>query len=42
MMMEIAQGGAPHDKICEALETFASEVMPHFRQATAPRAKLIA
>ena len=42
MMMEIAQGGAAHDRICEALETFASEVMPHFRKAEAPREKLTA
>ncbi len=42
MMMEVAQGGAPHDKICEAIETFASEVMPHFRKADAPKEKLTA
>ena len=40
MMMEIAQGGAEHDVICEALETFAAEVMPHFRKADAPREKV--
>jgi alkanesulfonate monooxygenase SsuD/methylene tetrahydromethanopterin reductase-like flavin-dependent oxidoreductase (luciferase family) len=42
MMMEVAQGGASHEKVCEAVETFASEVMPHFRKAAAPREKLIA
>ena len=42
IMMEIAQGGAEHEVICEALETFAAEVMPHFRNAEAPREKLTA
>lgn len=42
MMMEIAQGGAQHETICEALETFAAEVMPHFRKADAPKEKMTA
>lgn len=42
MMMEIAQGGAEHETICEALQTFAAEVMPHFRNADAPREKITA
>ena len=43
MMMEIAQGGAEHEVICEALEVFAAEVMPHFRKAeAAPREKATA
>jgi alkanesulfonate monooxygenase SsuD/methylene tetrahydromethanopterin reductase-like flavin-dependent oxidoreductase (luciferase family) len=31
ILMEVAQGGAPHDKICQALELFATQVIPHFR-----------
>jgi hypothetical protein len=31
LLMEVAQGGAPHDKICSALELFAKEVIPHFK-----------
>jgi alkanesulfonate monooxygenase SsuD/methylene tetrahydromethanopterin reductase-like flavin-dependent oxidoreductase (luciferase family) len=31
ILMEVAQGGAPHDKICSALETFARGVFPNFR-----------
>jgi alkanesulfonate monooxygenase SsuD/methylene tetrahydromethanopterin reductase-like flavin-dependent oxidoreductase (luciferase family) len=42
IMLEVAQGGAPDAKVREALETFASEVMPHFRKAEAPREKLTA
>jgi len=34
LMIEVAQGGAPHEKVCHALELFASEVMPHFKQAS--------
>jgi alkanesulfonate monooxygenase SsuD/methylene tetrahydromethanopterin reductase-like flavin-dependent oxidoreductase (luciferase family) len=31
LQMEIAQGGAPHEKICSALELFAKQVIPNFR-----------
>jgi alkanesulfonate monooxygenase SsuD/methylene tetrahydromethanopterin reductase-like flavin-dependent oxidoreductase (luciferase family) len=31
LLMEVAQGGAPHDKICQALELFAKKVMPKFQ-----------
>lgn len=31
MMLEVAQGGAPHENVCHALEVFAAEVMPHFK-----------
>jgi alkanesulfonate monooxygenase SsuD/methylene tetrahydromethanopterin reductase-like flavin-dependent oxidoreductase (luciferase family) len=33
LLMEVAQGGAPHDKICSALELFAKQVIPKFRNA---------
>jgi alkanesulfonate monooxygenase SsuD/methylene tetrahydromethanopterin reductase-like flavin-dependent oxidoreductase (luciferase family) len=32
LLMEVAQGGAPHEKICQALELFAKQVMPKFRE----------
>jgi alkanesulfonate monooxygenase SsuD/methylene tetrahydromethanopterin reductase-like flavin-dependent oxidoreductase (luciferase family) len=32
VLMEIAQGGAPHDKICKALELFASKIAPEFQK----------
>jgi len=32
LLMEIAQGGAPHDKICRALEVFANKVMCNFQK----------
>jgi alkanesulfonate monooxygenase SsuD/methylene tetrahydromethanopterin reductase-like flavin-dependent oxidoreductase (luciferase family) len=35
MLMEVAQGGAPHENVCRALETFATGVIPHFRSAGA-------
>jgi alkanesulfonate monooxygenase SsuD/methylene tetrahydromethanopterin reductase-like flavin-dependent oxidoreductase (luciferase family) len=28
LLMEVAQGGAPHEKVCRALELFAKKVMP--------------
>jgi alkanesulfonate monooxygenase SsuD/methylene tetrahydromethanopterin reductase-like flavin-dependent oxidoreductase (luciferase family) len=31
LLMEVAQGGAPHEKICKVLELFAKEVIPKFR-----------
>jgi hypothetical protein len=31
ILMEVAQGGAPHDKVCHALETFAAGVIPRVR-----------
>lgn len=31
LLMEVAQGGAPHEKVCGALELFAKAVMPEFR-----------
>lgn len=31
VLMEVAQGSAPHDKICQALETFGTKVMPRFQ-----------
>lgn len=34
LLMEVAQGSAPHDKACLALETFAKHVMPHFQPQT--------
>jgi alkanesulfonate monooxygenase SsuD/methylene tetrahydromethanopterin reductase-like flavin-dependent oxidoreductase (luciferase family) len=38
MLMEVAQGGAPYDNVCQALETFAAGVIPHFR-ATSQKEK---
>ncbi|MFC3173688.1 LLM class flavin-dependent oxidoreductase [Novosphingobium bradum] len=32
LMIEVAQGGAPHENVCHALEVFAREVMPHFKK----------
>ncbi len=29
LLMEVAQGGAPHEKVCGALELFAKKVMPN-------------
>ncbi|MBV1918167.1 MAG: LLM class flavin-dependent oxidoreductase [Sphingomonadaceae bacterium] len=37
IMLEIAQGGAENSKICDAVETFASEVMPHFKTDAKPK-----
>ena len=31
LLMEVAQGGAPHEKVCGALELFANAVIPEFR-----------
>jgi alkanesulfonate monooxygenase SsuD/methylene tetrahydromethanopterin reductase-like flavin-dependent oxidoreductase (luciferase family) len=33
MLMEVAQGGAPPDKVVRALRLFGEEVIPHFRKA---------
>jgi alkanesulfonate monooxygenase SsuD/methylene tetrahydromethanopterin reductase-like flavin-dependent oxidoreductase (luciferase family) len=33
LLMEVAQGGAPNEKVCSALELFAKEVMPHFQSS---------
>jgi hypothetical protein len=32
LLMEVAQGGAPHDKICKTLELFAKTVMRKFQK----------
>lgn len=40
LLMEVAQGGAPHEKILATLELFAKEVMPHFTGASADRPKV--
>lgn len=32
ILMEVAQGGAPHDKVCSAIELFGAKVMPHFKK----------
>lgn len=34
LMIEVAQGGAPHENVCNALEVFADKVMPHFKADT--------
>lgn len=31
LLMEVAQGGAPHEKVCRALESFAAGVIPAFK-----------
>jgi alkanesulfonate monooxygenase SsuD/methylene tetrahydromethanopterin reductase-like flavin-dependent oxidoreductase (luciferase family) len=33
LLMEVAQGGAPNEKVCSALELFGKEVMPHFQSS---------
>ena len=33
LLMEVAQGGAPHDKICKSLEVFAKKVIPNFKDS---------
>jgi alkanesulfonate monooxygenase SsuD/methylene tetrahydromethanopterin reductase-like flavin-dependent oxidoreductase (luciferase family) len=35
LQMEVAQGGAPHEKVCAALELFARKVMPAFQDSKA-------
>jgi alkanesulfonate monooxygenase SsuD/methylene tetrahydromethanopterin reductase-like flavin-dependent oxidoreductase (luciferase family) len=40
MLMEVAQGGAPHANVCRALETFAAGVIPNFK--VSPRKKAAA
>ena len=35
LLMEVAQGGAPHEKVCTALELFAKKVIPAFRGSEA-------
>ena len=39
VLMEIAQGGAPHDKICRALELFGKKVMPNFQGKNRPASR---
>jgi alkanesulfonate monooxygenase SsuD/methylene tetrahydromethanopterin reductase-like flavin-dependent oxidoreductase (luciferase family) len=34
MLMEVAQGGAPHENVCHALECFATGVIPRVRYPT--------
>jgi hypothetical protein len=35
ILMEVAQGGAPHKKVCQALEVFGRHVIPHFKPSAA-------
>jgi alkanesulfonate monooxygenase SsuD/methylene tetrahydromethanopterin reductase-like flavin-dependent oxidoreductase (luciferase family) len=35
LLMEVAQGGAPADKVIQALELFGTQVMPGLRRAGA-------
>jgi alkanesulfonate monooxygenase SsuD/methylene tetrahydromethanopterin reductase-like flavin-dependent oxidoreductase (luciferase family) len=37
MLMEVAQGGAPHENVCHALETFAAGVIPSLRSTQVKR-----
>jgi alkanesulfonate monooxygenase SsuD/methylene tetrahydromethanopterin reductase-like flavin-dependent oxidoreductase (luciferase family) len=39
LLVEVAQGGAPHEKVCRALELFAKRVIPEHQRASGADAR---